>query len=140
VRAPTDHQRRCWDALHEHGGIVPAALAVGISPGSFRLACKSYMTNAGLPGPMPHVKEYSRGPSEMERAGQELARIVAERDATIAFLRERIDDLEDQAREWAKLHRRLDAIEKAVTRHPVPVSHRRLADGGVGGKRERRAA
>lgn len=80
-----------------------------------------------------------------------LAEMTAERDALRAQLEaerldreqelvrltKRIADLAEQAHPWVAVHAKLDALLKRPA-GITPITHRRVKDGGVGGKRERR--
>lgn len=139
----TAHQRRCWETLHEHRNVRTAAMALGINGFSLRDACEAYMRHMGIEGPLPFVKEYRQRTDarELMEAKATAARLTEEN----ARLRDHIDRMEErmgilteQARPWVAVHARLERIEQAVTR-PREVTHRRIKDGGVGGKRERAA-
>ena len=54
-----------------------------------------------------------------------------------AALRARNAELEAMDRPWVGLHARLDRIERLLT--PTAITHRRIVDGGTGGKSERKA-
>lgn len=137
----TDHQRRCWDALHRHRNVRAAALELGINGYSLRDACEAYMRHMGLSGPMPFVKEYrqrtdARELVETRASNARLSEENARLRLTIERLEARIVDLEAMAHPWVGVHAKLDAL--LARPGPVAVTHRRQADGGVGGKRERR--
>lgn len=82
-----------------------------------------------------------------------LAEMTAERDAVLATLaaerdvhadellrlHERIGILEQQAHPWVAVHAKLDALLKRPA-GVTPITHRRVKDGGIGGKRERKGA
>jgi tryptophan 2,3-dioxygenase len=138
----TDHQRRCWDALHRHRNVRTAALELGINGYSLRDACEAYMRHMGLSGPLPFVKEYrqrtdARELVETRASNARLSEENARLRLTIERLEARIVDLEAMAHPWVGVHARLERIERAVS-VPRVVTHRRQADGGVGGKRERK--
>lgn len=144
TRKPTQRQREAWEALHRHQNVRSAADALGITPYGVREACEAYMRNAGIDGPMPFVRVYRSRlvGRELEDARREVEAARAERDS----LREQLEEARTEiallrlaAHPWVEVHARLERIERAVSR-PTVVTHRRLADGGIGGRRERRAA
>lgn len=57
---------------------------------------------------------------------------LLEAQKTIRELHVRIERMEAQEARWDRLEAKLDALAR-----PVVVTHRRIADGGIGGKRER---
>lgn len=144
ARNPTDRQRQCWEALNAHRNVRSAADSLGMAPYSLRDGAEAYMRKAGIPGPLPFTKVY-----RSRLAGQELEdarRRIAQLETENAALRGQVDGLRAvnarlaaEARPWAGVHARLERIERAVTR-PTVITHRRVADGGMGGRRERRAA
>lgn len=140
---PTPHEQRCWDALHEHRSYSAAAQSLGMETSSLRQAVKSYMRKVEHPGPPPFARPYNRKPLEdpvhvaLQGRIDSLVATVAERDATIERLRDRMADLEAAARPFAELHRKLDVL-LARASSPAVVTHRRRADGGTGGKAERK--
>lgn len=139
---PSARQQRAWDALHEHRSIPKAAAAIGVEPSNLREACRTYMLKVGIPGPMPYVGGYTRKQGICPQHDSTIARLQRERDDALAeaeTLRALVADLQALAHPWVAVHARLERIERAVTR-PVAITHRRVADGGVGGRKERRAA
>jgi len=144
VRQPTEVQQRCWAELHRQRSVSAAARALGMSSWAVRGACQAYMTNMGLEGPLPFTKVYARKDEsnlvrQLRERIAELEAQVAIRDRTIAGRDEMIHELRAAAQPWVSVHAKLDALLKRPTGIPV-VTHRRIADGGVGGRRERRSA
>lgn len=133
-RPVTAHEQRCWDALHEHRGTAAAARALGVTAPAVRQAAQSYMAKHGIDGPIPFTipRNATRG------------RDLADARAEIEALRARVEKLEaenarlrEAAHPWVAVHAKLDALLNRPQAVPV-VTHRRVADGGVGGKRERK--
>jgi hypothetical protein len=134
VRPPTAHEQACWDALHEHRSTARAARALGKSTAAVRVGVLAYMSKKGLDGPIPYTIPRNATRAEDLRS----ARIEAER------LRERVRLLEAEnarlrelAHPWVAVHAKLDAILARPS--AVAVTHRRIADGGQGGRAERKA-
>jgi hypothetical protein len=143
VRKPTPLQQQCWDALHAHQSVKVAAAAIGMDQRNFRDSCEGYMRRAGIPGPMPFVKVYRTAGSvdvEVGRLRAQVAGLEQQLDAQTAAntaLQARVVELELLAHPWIAVHAKLDRILARPAGAPV-VTHRRQADGGAGGKRERR--
>lgn len=145
-RPITPVQQRCWDALHEHRSVKAAADALGMTTWAVRSACQAYMVNMGMEGPLPFTKVYARKDESLlvrqlrERIA-ELEELLAsereDREREIVRLTQRMADLAEQAQPWAAVHQKLDRILARPVGAIVP-THRRRADGGVGGKREAR--
>lgn len=138
----TERQRTCWEALNRHRSVRSAADALGMSPFSLRDACEAYMRHMGMEGPLPFTRVY-----RSRLAGQELAdahrritQLEAERDSLAQQLdaaRETIATLQLQAHPWVAVHQKLDALLKRPA-GVTAITHRRVKDGGIGGKRERK--
>jgi hypothetical protein len=138
----TDRQRACWEALNRYRGVRGAADALGVSPFSIRTACESYMRHMGMEGPLPFTKVY-----RSRLAGQELAdaqRRIDQQALELRSLREQLDAAREEnarlaalAHPWVAVHAKLDALLARPVGSVAP-THRRIADGGVGGKRERK--
>lgn len=153
ARPVTDRQRRCWEALNRYRSVRAAADALGMSGFSLRDACEGYMRNMGMEGPLPFTKVYRSRLTgqELAEAHRRIDQLTIERDEALAALdaeradREqelvrltrRIADLAEQAHPFVALHAKLDAL-LARPAGVTPITHRRIKDGGVGGKRERR--
>lgn len=151
----TERQRRCWEALNRYRSVRAAADALGMSGFSLRDACEAYMRHMGMDGPLPFTKVYrSRATGqELADAHRRIEQLTIERDEALAALdaeredrerellrlTQRIADLAEQAHPWVEVHAKLDRLlaRPAVVAAPT---HRRIKDGGVGGKRERRMA
>ena len=139
---PTERQARAWAALQEHRSVPKAAAAMGVEPANLREACRTYMRKTGMEGPLPFVGKYTRKPGRCPQHDATIARLQQERDDAVAqadALRDLIADLERQAHPWVEVHRKLDALLKRPA-GVTTITHRRVADGGVGGKRERKGA
>lgn len=138
----TAHQRRCWEALQTYREVRAAAASVGVSNYALRDACEAYMRHMGMDGPMPFVRFYRTRQlgADLIEANRRIAQLEAERDTLVQQLdaaRETIADLQQQAHPWVAIHAKLDALLKRPA-GVTPITHRRKADGGVGGKRERK--
>lgn len=139
MSTPTAHQVRCWEALHEHRGAVPAAHALGIETANLRLAVKAYMRNMGIEGRAPFTAPYIRRKPTPEMLAQQAAdAAIAERDATIARLTARIAELETLAHPWFAVHAKLDLLIARPSGTFQP-DHRRVKDGGRTVKEQRRS-
>ncbi len=133
-RAVTAHEQRRWDALHEHRGTAAAARALGVTSAAVRAGALAYMAKQGIEGPVPFTI-----PRKAVRS-----RDLIDAHAEVERLRARVEELETEnealrlaAHPWVAVHAKLDALLK----RPVgvtAVTHRRIADGGIGGKRERK--
>jgi len=143
VRKPTAMQQWCWDALHAHQSVKIAAAAIGMDQRNFRDACEGYMRRAGIAGPMPFVRVYRTAGSVEVEVGRlrtqvaGLERQLEDQKTVNAALLARIAELELLAHPWVAVHEKLDRILARPAGIPAP-THRRIKDGGVGGKRERR--
>ena len=152
---PTALQRRAWDLVQQTGSQIEAARLMGQSQGSLQSHMRGYQHAMGLTGPLPGARVYRSGVrrgegvvgslrarvAELERERDEArAALVAEQRANEQALHDllaRIADLQEQAHPWVSIHAKLDALMARPSGAPV-VTHRRIRDGGVGGKRERR--
>ena len=96
---------------------------------------------SGVQAPRTPYHELRRALAVVTRERDEArAALVAEQranEAAVSDLLERIAELTAEAHPWVSVHAKLDAILARPFGAPV-VTHRRRADGGVGGKRERR--
>ena len=141
-RQPTALQRQCWEALNTYRSVRAAADALGMYPFAVRDAATRYQQHAGIPGPLPFTKLYrSRiAGQELADARSRIAQLEAERASLVKQLdaaRETIADLQQQAHPWVAVHAKLDRLLARPTAIP-DVTHRRIADGGIGGRQERR--
>lgn len=146
IRQPTEIQQRCWDALHEHRSVSAAARALGMTSWAVRGACQAYMVNLGMEGPLPFTKVYAQKAEShlvrqlRDRIAELEDQLEAERldrEQELLRLTGRIADLTELAHPWVAVHQKLDKLLARPAGVAV-VTHRRQADGGVGGKRERR--
>lgn len=147
---PTDKQREAWEAVARLGTQLAACREIGIHQGSLQTRMRGYQRAMGLTGDLPGLideriamtQRKPKGEGQVSRLRHELrvalARI-AELETANAILTERVADLDARAHPWTAIHAKLDAL---LARKPSPavVTHRRIKDGGVGGKRERKAA
>lgn len=154
---PTAKQREAWAAVERTGSQVEAATAIGISQGAIQTRLRGYQHAMGIKGRLPGARVYKNGvtrgtgpwaqlramiallEAEVERLTRELEAERSTFDQERERLTETIAALTEQAHPWVAVHAKLERIERAVTRTPVPVTHRRQADGGVGGRAERKA-
>lgn len=92
--------------------------------------------------------QHVRGSGGRSRSGEprtppmpakEARRLVRSLSAEVERLSQENEALRLAAQPWVAVHAKLDALLKRPTGIPV-VTHRRIADGGVGGRRERRSA
>lgn len=148
---PTEKQRAAWEAVERLGAQIAAAHELGIHQGSLQSRLRGYQRAMGIVDALPgltdghqaHRAMTPRGAGRVSQLRGQLYEAQAEaRDLRkrVARLEARIADLEERAAPFAEVHRKLAAIERAILARPaVPViTHRRQADGGVGGKMERR--
>lgn len=152
---PTEIQRRTWEVVQETGSQLEACRILGKSQGAIQSALFGYQHAMGLTGKLPGARVYRtgvrRGEGTIGQLRERVAVLERERDAAVATLEaertehrdellglmKRIAALEEQARPWAAIHAKLDQLLKRPA-GPIVPTHRRLSDGGVGGKRERR--
>jgi hypothetical protein len=139
VTAPTATQTAAWEALQEAQSVSGAARLLGKNPEVVRSLIKAYMRNANIDGPVPFARHY--------RQQRTVELVVADRVATleaqVARLRARLDLTEQRlAESYRKRFADRDHYEAQLRalRRPTPITHRRIADGGIGGKAERRNA
>ena len=144
VRLPPDVLRETFDEVVACGSQRAVAQAHGWHQAKVRSRVLSWMRHAGIEGPVPGIVS----PSHVERGGlshsgqgdrsawKRAADRVIDLEREVAALRARLALLESEARPFARLEAKLDALlaRPAVT----PVTHRRIRDGGVGGRAERR--
>lgn len=140
-RTPTEREHRAWEALHEHKGVANAARALGLDPANVRGACREYMRKMGIEGPMPFVGTYTRRAGICPQHDRTIATLTEDNvrlERENAALLERIAALTIEAHPWTAVHAKLDALLKRPA-GVTPITHRRIADGGTGGKKERRS-
>lgn len=75
---------------------------------------------------------------ERDEARAALAAARETHEAALFDLLERIEELTAQAHPWVSVHAKLDALLKRPA-GVTPITHRRIKDGGTGGKFERKA-
>lgn len=134
MSGPTARQTQVYELWEKLGNQGAAARELGITQGAVVSAIRGYRRNAGIDEPLPPTTPIRRRTltqrEQLEAIGPELARLAEQGSAVplaIETLSERIDGLERQILQW-------------TARQPVFVvpSHRRQADGGVGGREEAR--
>lgn len=76
-------------------------------------------------------------PRQRPMAADVARALVRDLTAEVERLREENDALREAAHPWVAVHAKLDALLKRPA-GVTPITHRRIKDGGVGGKRERR--
>lgn len=145
---PTDKQREAWEAVERLGTQLAASRELGIHQGSLQTRMRGYQRAMGITGDLPGLiesagiaalKRKPKGEGQVSRLRHELRVALArieQLEADNERQAARIADLEALARPWVDVHRKLDAL-LARPSGPAVVTHRRIADGGVGGKRER---
>lgn len=146
---PTEKQREAWEAVERLGSQIAAAKELGISQGGLQSRMRGYQRAMGivgdLPGMLEPVRHYStRGTGQVAQLRQRVRELEAElgqQQAVNSALLQRIAELELLAHPWAAVHQKLDVILARSTAPAVPavITHRRRADGGVGGKTEAKA-
>lgn len=149
-RNPTVKQREAWDAVWRLGSQLAACAELGISQGAIQTRLTGYMRAMGIEGGgTPGASRHPTGTGVVGR----LRTTIAERDATIAALEsdlatqmavntallDRIAELEISAHPWAAVHEKLDRLMARPVVMAAP-THRRQADGGIGGRQERKVA
>jgi hypothetical protein len=134
-KAATDRQRQAYEAVQRAGGTVTVAAAaeLGINVNSLCNLVKLYSDRTGAPYPAGMVKRDGSG------AGKPvLSDIVAALEAAVTLL------VAAEKRRDANLERLIHLVEEFNARQPILLmpanlpTHRRQADGGVGGRREAR--
>ena len=154
---PTALQVRTWELVEQTGSQIETARILGTTQGAVQSSMKGYQHAMGLTGPLPGARIYATGvrrgegtigqlkgriaalEAERDEARAALEAIQQEHEAEVQRLTERIAALALAAGPWTEVHRKLDAILARPTVMAAP-THRRQADGGIGGKRERRRA
>jgi hypothetical protein len=146
---PTAKQREAWETVERLGSQIAACAELGISQGAIQTRLTGYMRAMGIEGGTPGASRHPTGTGVVGR----LRATVAERDATIADLTDqvrigedvnrslldRIAELEIAAHPWGAIHEKLDRLMARPVVMAAP-THRRQADGGIGGRQERKAA
>ena len=115
-------EQRAWDAYEEHGTYKAAAAAIERSESSLQNALLRYRRKMGISTghPAPPTRNVI-----LQSIDDKLKAIEERQQATLAMIAGLLD---------AALA--LSAEVAALSQKPK-VTHRRIADGGVGGKRER---
>lgn len=125
---PTLFQAAAYDAYIKHGNQMDASRALGRHQGSVRNDIMRYCEITGTPLP-----DGIRGSRRPPSAAQIMAQVPPRLDAQ----EERLAAIEGDLRRLTLL------VESFVGRQPVILgvgpTHRRKADGGVGGRNEHRA-
>ena len=155
TRLPIEELRATFDEVVAAGSQRAVAKAHGWAQSKVKHRVESYMRAAGIDGPAPGIisPEHShratlshsgqgdrtawrKDQARLREAQEALERALVENRR----LRARIDDLEDRVDRWDRLEAKLDALLARPTVGPAVVTHRRVRDGGIGGRKERRAA
>lgn len=137
MNPPTPRQIQVYEAVVRLGSQAAAALELGIPTGAVSSALTQYRLKTGAPHPNPDRArpqgEHRVGLTLREAAGQLPDRLDAV-EARVSDLTASIDALARLAGELA------DEVRSFVNRQPVVLqvmaTHRRQADGGVGGRLE----
>jgi hypothetical protein len=118
----TTREQAAWDAVQEHGSQKAASLATGISVSALQNSLLRYRKKMGISTgwPAPPTRNVI-----LTSIDDHLAGIENEQKATTAMIAGLLDACLALSAEVAALNAR------------PSVTHRRKADGGVGGKRER---
>lgn len=153
TRLPIDVLRATYDEVVAAGSQRAVAKAHGWPQSKVKHRVESYMATSGIEGPPPGIisAEHSHratlshsGQGDRSAWRRDQARL---RDAQAALeralvenrkLRERVDDLAEKVDRWDRLEAKLDAL----LARPLAigsVTHRRIKDGGVGGREELRS-
>lgn len=151
IRIPIEDLRETYDEVVRVGSQREVANQRGWNQAKVRHRVLSYMRHAGIEGDPPGIVSRTHAArGSLSHSGQGartlhriLAADLAAANARLAAveaentdLRERIADLEAIAARFD----RIDAAIAALASRPIGVvTHRRVKDGGVGGKRELRA-
>ena len=154
IRVPWEELEATYREVVATGSQRAVAQAHGWNQAKVRHRVLSYMRHAGIEGDPPGIvsKDHAQRGSMSHLGGGARSALTALRDDHAAtrlrldaledenrLLRERLAEVEDIRSSFAALHRKLDAL--LARQAPTPlVTHRRLADGGVGGRRESRRA
>lgn len=147
TRPPTPNEGDCYQAVKRLGSFPLAAAELGMGVGSVHSAVRIYMVKTGAPRPTGKPPRGARGTGSTAtrvRRGQ-LVDGIPERldaiEAAVADLVLRIDRLASESFVLSGL------IEAFTARQPILLmpgqaallpTHRRIADGGAGGRREAR--
>jgi hypothetical protein len=154
VKGPTLNEEQCYEAAKRLGSFTLAGFELGKEMASVSSGARQYMEKTGEPHPFgqrrtPAKPREPRAP-RVTRNDEARARVDA-----MAAIPDRLDMVETVVEE---LKRRIDTliadterlaslIEAFTARQPILLmpardalvpTHRRLADGGVGGRREAR--
>lgn len=154
TRLPIEELRATYDEVVAAGSQRAVARAHGWHQSKVKHRVESYMAAAGIEGPAPGIisPEHSHR-ATLSHSGQgdrtawrkDQARLREAQEALERSLvenrrlRARVADLEEQVARWDRLEDKLDAL-LARPSSPTAITNRRIADGGVGGRKERRAA
>lgn len=146
VRIPLDVLRETYDEVVACGSQRAVAKAHGWHQAKVKHRVESYMRHAGIGGLPPGITSVDHAArASLSHSGQgkasayhRAAARIAELEAENAALRERVDELE--ARPWADIHAKLDAILARPAGTIVALDHRRLRDGGTSRRDQMRAA
>lgn len=151
VRVPFEELEATYNEVVAAGSQRAVALAHGWHQAKVRHRVMSYMKHAGIEGDPPGIvsKDHAQRGSMSHLGGGDRSALTALRaehatallrlealETENAALRRRLEESEDIRASFAALHRKLDRL--LARQAPVVVTHRRQADGGIGGKAERR--
>ena len=133
MKAPTPLQQRAWDMQQAGMSLADIAAAEGITIDGIVVRLRAYRRKTNTP------RSYGTGVAAQKAARlRELERLTVEQA-------ERIEALTENAATMRPIHARLARLETMLEQllaRPVGmavVTNRRQADGGIGGKRERKA-
>lgn len=145
TRPPTANETAAYEAVKRLGSYVAAAAELGKASAAVQSAMRVYIAKTGVEWPIH--KRAAAGHGQSNR--------VRERTAAITAIPGRLDELEHQVAELVRLSGVIldetqhfgELLAAFTARQPVILApardslqptHRRIADGGIGGRREAR--
>ena len=133
MKAPTPLQQRAWDMQQAGMSLADIAAAEGITIDGIVVRLRAYRRKTNTP------RSYGTGVAAQKAARlRELERLTAEQAERIEALTENAATMRPIHARLARLEAKLDELLARPLVAPV-VSHRRVADGGTGGRQEMKA-
>lgn len=151
IRIPIEDLRATYEEVVAVGSQRLVANAHGWNQAKVRHRVLSYMRHAGIEGDPPGIVSRTHAArGSLSHSGQGARTEHRILSADLATVRARLaaveadnEELRDRIAELERIDRRFDRLESLILARPVVLAaptHRRQADGGIGGKEERKVA